>query len=173
MRIRTLLNKCEYLKSFVYVREYWERKGNQRVLIVDIEARKNARPICTGCIKRCSIYDHSQSARDFRFVPLWGISTYFRYTLRRVDCPDCGVKVEQIPWAKGKSPITHSFGFFLSQWAKRLSWKEVADTFHVHWNTVYQVVSAVVDYMDFRHESLTGLRRWVLMKFNTPKDINI
>lgn len=146
MRIRTLLNKCEYLKSFVYVREHLEKKDNQSILIIDIAPRKNGQPVCSGCGKPGSIYDHKPTTRDFQFVPLWGISTYFRYQMRRVDCPDCGVKVEQLPWASGKSPITHSFSNFLSQWAKQLTWKAVADTFHVHWNTVYQAVKAIVEY---------------------------
>jgi len=156
MRIRTLLNKCEYLKSFVYVREYWEQKDNQPVLIIDIAPRKNGQPICSECGEHGCIYDHKSTARDFQFVPLWGVPTYFRYRMRRVDCVNCGVKVEQLPWASGKSPVTHSFGFFLSQWAKRLPWKEVADTFHVHWNTVYKAVAAVVEY-GLRQRNLEGI----------------
>jgi transposase len=26
-----------------------------------------------------------------------------------VDCPECGVKVEHIPWAEGKNHLTTSF----------------------------------------------------------------
>ncbi len=41
MRIRTLLNKFEYLKSFVYEKEYIEKKAHQERLIIEISARKN------------------------------------------------------------------------------------------------------------------------------------
>ena len=50
--------------------------------------------------------------RRFEFVPLWGIRVFFLYPLRRVDCPDCGVKVERVPWAQGKSPITTTYAWF-------------------------------------------------------------
>ena len=46
--------------------------------------------------------------------------------MRRVNCPDCGILVEQVPWADGKSPVTHELKWFLAKWAKMMSWKEVA-----------------------------------------------
>jgi hypothetical protein len=72
MRIRTLLNKFEYLKSFVYKKEYLEKKSQQEVLIIEILSRKNSKPICSVCGERHSLYDHKKEPRDFEFVPLWG-----------------------------------------------------------------------------------------------------
>ena len=34
--------------------------------------------------------------RRFEFVPLWGLRVFFLYMMRRVDCPRCGVTVEQV-----------------------------------------------------------------------------
>ena len=47
------------------------------------------------------------------YVPLWGIAVVLVYAMRRVECPDCGVKVEEVPWAEGKSPLAKSFCRFL------------------------------------------------------------
>ena len=52
--------------------------------------------------------------RRFQFVPLWGITVYFAYALRRVNCPDCGVTAERVPWARGKSRLTTSYRWFLA-----------------------------------------------------------
>ncbi len=145
MRIRTLLNKCEYLKSFVYEKEYIEEKNGQQRLIIEIVPRKNGRPVCSGCGTCCSIYDHKPECRDFEFVPLWGMPVYFRYRMRRVNCPNCGVRVEHVPWAKGKSPVTHSYAHFLAHWAKRLSWQEVAVAFKTTWHKVFTSVKQVVE----------------------------
>jgi len=30
------------------------------------------------------------------------------YAPRRVNCPDCGVRVEHLPWASGKRQLTHA-----------------------------------------------------------------
>lgn len=77
MRIRTLLNKCEHLESFVYEREYWEQKDNKSVLIIDIAPRKNRHPICSGCVKLGGIYDHKQTTRDFSLCPCGAFRSTF------------------------------------------------------------------------------------------------
>ncbi|MBL9027563.1 MAG: hypothetical protein JNL21_35555 [Myxococcales bacterium] len=41
--------------------------------------------------------------------------------MRRVDCARCGVHVEMVPWATGKSPMTHAFVWFLANWTRLLS----------------------------------------------------
>jgi transposase len=66
--------------------------------------------------------------------------------MRRVDCKRCGVTVEWVPWADGKSPMTRSYAWFLARWAKRMSWKEVAEIFHTSWDSVYRAVSIAVDW---------------------------
>jgi len=82
--------------------------------------------------------------RRFQFVPLWGIAVFFVYARRRVDCPTCGVTVERVPWARGKSRLTNSFRWFLARWAKRLSWDEVASIFHTTWRNVFRSVKHAV-----------------------------
>ncbi len=53
--------------------------------------------------------------RWWLFVPLWGIVTWFRYAPRRVQCPQHGVVVEQVPWSEGKRPVTRAMMCFLSR----------------------------------------------------------
>jgi len=118
----------------------------QESLIVEVVARKNSRPICSGCRSTSSIYDHQKKPRRFSFVPLWGIPVYLCYLMRRVDCLRCGVKVEALPWSDGKIPLTRQYQLFLAQWARRLSWQEVARVFNTNWNQVYQSVKSVVEY---------------------------
>ena len=45
---------------------------------------------------------------------------------------------------------------FLSRWARRLSWKEVATIFNVSWDKVYRSVAWVVEY-GLQHRSLDGV----------------
>jgi len=146
MRIRTLLNDCQNFKSFVYRKEYTELINGKTALIIEIQARKNSRPICHCCERVCSQYDRLPSARDDQFIPFWGYPVYFRYRRRRVSCPNCGVKVEQVPWTKGKQKLTDTFKIHLARWAKGLSWKEVAESFQTSWDPVYQSVKFVVAY---------------------------
>ena len=82
-------------------------------IVVQIEPRKNSRVCCSGCGRTASGYDHMSEARHFEFVPLWGMKVYFRYRMRRVNCRRCGVKVEEVPWAKGKSHLSWPMQWFL------------------------------------------------------------
>ena len=92
---------------------------------VEILPRANGRPICSGCGKSRPGYDRL-APRRFEFVPLWQIAVFFVYALRRVNCPDCGVKVEQTPWSDGKNSLTKTYRWFLAGWAQRLSWQQAA-----------------------------------------------
>src|SRR5690606_25387576 len=156
MRIRTLLNHCYKHKSFVYEKERFEQIDGQECLVVDIAARKNGNPICSGCGKPGTIYDHQPQARYFEFIPLWGITIFFMYVMRRVNCKRCGVKVEQVPWSDGKNQLTTAYRVFLARWARRLSWKVVAEAFQTSWEKVYRSVRYVVEY-GFKHRTLCDI----------------
>jgi len=152
MQLKTILNRVEKRSSFVYGNPTFE--GDK--LLIPIHPRANGRPVCSGCGHRGSIYDTAKEPRRFQFVPLWGIAVFFVYWMRRVDCRECGVKVETVPWGNGKSPITTSFAWFLAKWAKRLSWKEVANAFQTSWDSVFRAVEAAVEWGRNRMD-LTGI----------------
>ncbi len=122
---------------------------------VQIEARKNGRPICSGCKEPAPGYDRLPERR-FEFVPLWGIAIYFLYAMRRVECPTCGVKVEQVPWCDGKNQLTTTYRWFLAGWARRISWKEVSRAFHTKWQNVFRSVKHAVSW-GLAHRSLEGI----------------
>lgn len=155
MRIETLLNYCHPLKSFVYTKCRLEIRNVRPTLVAVIEPRKNGKVYCSVCGNACCCYDHLDT-REFDFVPLWNIPVRFEYQMRRVNCPQCGVRVEQIPWANGKSHTTKAFELFLAQWARKLSWKETARSFSTSWDTVYRSVKVIVAY-GLAHRNLEGI----------------
>ncbi len=157
MRIETILNHCYHHQSFVYRKVSLEWIGRKAAIVIDIEPRKNGVMHCSVCGSRAGQYDHSRAeARLFDFVPLWNNPVYFRYRMRRVKCRTCGVRVEEIPWADGKSHITKPYQLFLAKWARKLSWQEVARSFCTSWDTVYRSVKAVVDY-GLEHRRMDGI----------------
>ncbi len=143
MQLKTILNRVEPFKSFVYGKATWVEGKRRPTLEVEVIARKNGRAICSGCGRQRPGYDRLPRRR-FEFVPLWGITVYFAYAPRRVNCPDCGVTAERVPWARGKSRLTTSYRWFLARWAKRLSWQEVASVFHTTWRNVFESVKHAV-----------------------------
>jgi transposase len=143
MQLQTILNRVQRQRSFVYRHAAFRQEADGLALDVAVAARANSKPICSGCGRQRPGYDHLP-VRRFQFVPLWGIAVFFLYALRRVQCPHCGVKAEQVPWADGKQQITTTYQWFLARWAKRLSWQEVANVFRTSWNTVYRAVTLAV-----------------------------
>jgi len=145
MLIKTLLNKVERFKSFIYGNSKLMTVGSNEALVIDIKPRQNSKPECPECGKRGKTYD-TQPVRFFEYVPIWSFKVYFRYAPRRVRCPRHGIKVEALPWAYGKEQMTISYQVYLSRWAKRLSWKETADIFRTSWDSVFRAVKFVVEY---------------------------
>ena len=127
----------------------------QSAIIADLAPRARSKPICSSCHKKGSIYD-TQPARLFEFIPIWNIPVFISYRMRRVDCKNCGVKVEKVPWADGKHSCCNAYRHYLSTWAKKMSWSETARTFKTSWDNVCRSVKWVVDY-GLKHRDLSGV----------------
>ena len=44
----------------------------------------------------------------------------------------------------GQHPLTEAYAWFLARWAKRLSWREVAEAFQMSWDAVFGAVEMAV-----------------------------
>jgi transposase len=64
--------------------------------------------------------------------------------MRRVDCKGCGITVEEVPWGMGRHSSTRVYMHFPGHWARKLSWKETAESFHTTWDKVHDSVSYLV-----------------------------
>lgn len=155
MLIKTILNRVEKHANFIYGSCRFAKDVDRAIIEIEIRARTNTKPICSGCGEKRPGYD-TLPCRRFEFVPLWGIAVFFLYAMRRVDCPICGIKVEAVPWAQGKNRLTTSYAWFLARWSKRLSWKEVADIFHTSWDSVVRSVKMAVAW-GLDHRNLEGI----------------
>ena len=154
MQLKTILNHVTDYKPFVIVSAEFSDE-TQPTIEVTMRARRNGKPRCSGCGQCASGYD-TLASRRFHFIPLWMIPVVLIYSLRRVDCPSCGVKVEQVPWAQGKNTLTTEYQWFLAGWARRMSWKEVSQCFRVSWDHVYNSVKHAVSW-GLAHRSLDSI----------------
>jgi transposase len=149
IKLKTLLNKTQPLNGFIYDTVKLETTNRWEIrklkISVTIREHKQRKPICSQCGQPAPVYDHLPT-RTWEHVPLWNIPVRMSYTPRRVDCPTCGVKVEAMPWDEGKRPYTKAMMIFLAQWARRLSWCEVATVFGVSWDVVHRSVKWIVEW---------------------------
>lgn len=155
MQLKTILNHVQRHKSFVYQEARWVDPRTKTEIEIPIQPRANGRPICSKCGGPAPGYDRL-APRRFEFVPLWGIFVYFVYAMRRVACPTCGVRVERVPWCEGKHQLTTTYRWFLAGWARRLSWKSVAEAFGTTWQNVFRSVKYAVSW-GLAHRDLSAI----------------
>jgi transposase len=157
MLLKTILNSVTNYKSFHFGKVSFPEKGNETQLIdVEIFPRKNSQATCSECGKKCPTYDTARTHRRFEFVPLWNIPVFFLYKMRRVTCPSHGVIIEGVPWGDGKCTQTIEQRQFLANWARRLSWSEVAECFNTTFGKVYRAVKWIVDW-GMEHRNLDNV----------------
>lgn len=156
MQLKTILNRCSKFKSFIFSDINFSTYGGEDCLEVVIIPRINSWPICSGCNTQGSIYDTQKSIRKFQFIPILGYPVFFLYKMRRVNCSECGVKTEVVPWGHGKYELTKQFMQYLATWAKSLSWSEVARKFKTNWDKVFNSVEYIVNW-GLEHRSLENI----------------
>ena len=156
MQLKTIFNRITNYKPFVVDHAELIARDSSIHIELTMRARGNGRPTCSGCGDRCRGYDTQPKPRRFDFIPIWMIPVVLIYTMRRVECPRCGVKVERVPWSDDKSPLTTEYRWFLAGWARRMSWKEVSSCLAVSWDHVYNSVKYAVSW-GLSHRDLSGI----------------
>jgi len=141
MLIESIVRKTLGLKRHCVKRVTEEHGG----IVVYLFPDRRCKVVCSSCGKQGPGYD-TLKERRWKHVPLWGIPVTLVYSPRRVECSNCGIRVEAIPWTQGKSPLSLPLSVVLATWSKLVAWKVVGELFGFHWNTVRKAVKNVVDY---------------------------
>jgi len=74
-----------------------------------------------------------------------------RAVVRRVRCRHCGVRVEQVPWARTRSRYTHEFEAEVLRRARDTSILGVCRQLGLHWTSVMRLIERWVDEAAARH----------------------
>ena len=138
MRVTTVFNKLLVLQgAFVRKVEF----GPQGI-IVDV-AKRHRRCRCPRCSFSTSArYD--RTVREWRHLSLASWRVTIRATLCRLDCPECGVVTEAVPWAEHESRFTRDFEDLVAWVAREMNKTAVKNLLHIAWATVGNIVERVV-----------------------------
>jgi transposase len=144
LQLITILNRCHRFPGFVYEQAHFS--SDHKSIEIAVRPRKGAKAVCSRCHQPAPGYDQLPE-RSFKFIPFWGFLVFLLYSMRRVDCRRCNaVVVEEVPWADGKRTLTRAYMLFLARWARKLSWKETAESFRTSWEKVFDAVEHVVTF---------------------------
>jgi transposase len=138
VRVTTLLRSLLGLEGTRVLDVDFDEQG----LVVDV-APSWRKGRCSECGQPCPGYDRDRGRR-WRHLDLAGMTLHLRYDTRRVECPKCGVKVEQVPWAETSSWFTRPFEDHVGYLAQRCDKTTVSDMMRVAWDTVGTIIQRVV-----------------------------
>jgi transposase len=115
---------------------------------------------CGVCRRRCAGYDAGRGRRRWRTVDAVVVRAYLEAEAPRVRCPEHGVVVAAVPWARHGAGHTRQFDDLVVWLVRRLSKAAVCRLLRVGWRTVGDIVERVVADADaVAGDRLAGLRR--------------
>jgi transposase len=129
-------------------------------VIVSMRPVARAAGRCGVCQRRCARYDAGRGRRRWRTVDAVVVRAYLEAAAPRVWCPEHGVVVAAVPWARHGAGHTRQFDDLVAWLVRRMSKTAVCQVLRVGWRTVGDIVERVVaDAETAAGDRLAGLRR--------------
>lgn len=111
---------------------------------VEVTLRPRNRLLLCPCGKRVrAVYDRRR--RRWRHLDLGQSRLWLVYAIRRLDCPNCGVVTEDVPWARPGARHTRDFEDTVLWLAQRTDRTSVSTLLRCAWETVTAIINRGVD----------------------------
>jgi transposase len=101
---------------------------------------------CGVCGQRCREVHDIRKQREWRDLSMRKLPLKLLYRPRRVECPRCGVRVEEFPWAEPWARVTTALSNAVAVLARELSWQGTAREYGLNWKSVATIVKRAVQY---------------------------
>ena len=153
MLIETFLRKQLKLKAHTVTKV----EETERYMIVHINRLGRRLLRCGVCRQRCRKVHSLRKAREWRDLSMRKLPLKLRYRPRRVECPRCGLRVEDFPWAEPWARVTTALSNAVARLARELSWQGTARQYGLNWKSVATIVKRAVQY-GLRHRKRPPVR---------------
>src|SRR3954462_5439081 len=138
----------------------WERGGGGgEVLVASVRPKAGAERRCSRCARRCPGYDTSPATRRWRGLDVGATPVFLQARTRRVSCPEDGVVVAAVPWARPGSRFTYAFEDTAAWLGCHAALSVVASLLRGRWRLLTDIVTPVAADGAGQPERLAGLRR--------------
>jgi transposase len=129
-------------------------------LIIAVRPRAGAAGRCGQCGRRCPSYDQGSGRRRWRAPDLGRLRCFVEADAPRVTCPEHGVVVAAVPWARHDSRHTRDFDQNVAWLVRGMSRTAVSQWLRIAWDTVGAIVTRVMaDANAAAGDRLAGVRR--------------
>jgi len=152
VRVQTAFNRMLRLPGASVIDVCFGAEG----VVVCVRLRRRRR-ICSGCGQTGGhLQIHDRRVKRWRHLDLGANRCVIECELRRLRCPDCGVHLEAVPWARPGSQHTRDLEDVVAWLAQQMAKTPIAGLLRIGWDTVGKIVARVVaDHLD--ESRLAGL----------------
>jgi transposase len=124
-------------------------------VLVTVRLRRRRR-VCGNCGQTGALEIHDRRIKRWRHLDLGASRCTVECELRRLRCPDCGVRLEAVPWARPGAAHTRDFEDLVAWLAQQMAFAPIARLLRIGWHTIGPIVARVIaDRLDERR--LEGL----------------
>lgn len=142
MLIETFIRKQLRLKAHTVT----QVEETEECMLVQIDRLGKRLLRCGVCRRRCREVHDIRRAREWRDLSMRKLPLILRYRPRRVECPRCGVRVEEFPWAEPWARVTTALSNAVAVLARELNWQSTAREYGLNWKSVATIVKRAVQY---------------------------
>ena len=144
MTVSSLAKKLIGVNSVVIESLEIENNLGEEQLIIKARPTKRNQCKCGICGKKSPKYDNGDGTRRWRALDFGNsVRVYVESEAIRVECPEHGVIVRQVPWARHDSRYTKSFEDSIVWLTLHLSKKAVSEYMRIKWHTVGSIVRRI------------------------------
>ncbi|UQX09537.1 ISL3 family transposase [Candidatus Mycobacterium methanotrophicum] len=136
-----------------------KRPVTSEALVFAVRPKANQASRCSRCQKRCPGYDGGDAIRRWRSLDLGTTKAYLQAAAPRVACPEHGVVVAHVPWARPGARHTWAFEDTAAWLSAHAAISVVAVFLRVAWRTIAAIVGRVVADGRDTNDLLVGLTR--------------
>lgn len=145
--IAKLFRFKRYLKVMDYVFEDYGK-----TLKILVKPYKNGCR-CPDCQRRCKIVATVMGeSRQWRDIPIHGITVLLIFLPREIDCPTHGRQQEEIPWAAAFARVTYRFEYALTRFAQDMTQKAAASLLKIAKSTFSDLLHRIVERSRANHK---------------------
>ena len=129
------------------------------LIVVHARPARGRRQRCGICERRCGKYDNGEGRRRWRALDVGTLRAVIEADAPRVLCPEHGVMVASVPWARHGAGHTLAFDDTVAWLATHCSKTTVTELMRIGWRTVGSICARVWADVEEWVDLLAGLRR--------------
>jgi transposase len=113
--------------------------------------------VCSGCGRSFTTFYDRRTYRT-RDLDAGGLRIYLDFDYRRVACPDCGVKQENLDWLADNPRFTRGFAQAVGRDCRTMSLKDAAARHRLSWGAVRRLEVSYMEALLAKHPPPKRLR---------------